>query len=86
MEKLALEDAAANGYGSVGAVVGATYPEQLAELRCAMQHAWLLIPGYGSQGGTAQDVAAAFDASGLGAIVNNSRGTGKRRSPRQHAR
>ena len=74
VEKLALEDAAANGYGSVGAVVGATYPEQLAELRRAMPHAWLLIPGYGSQGGTARDVAAAFDASGLGAIVNNSRG------------
>ncbi len=74
VEKLALEDAAANGYGSVGAVVGATYPEQLAELRRAMPHAWFLIPGYGSQGGTAQDVAAAFDASGLGAIVNNSRG------------
>ena len=39
-----------------------------------MPHAWLLIPGYGSQGGTAKDVAAAFDSRGLGAIVNNSRG------------
>ncbi|HTQ40717.1 MAG TPA: orotidine-5'-phosphate decarboxylase [Pirellulales bacterium] len=61
-------------YGSVGAVVGATYPEQLAELRAGMPHAWLLIPGYGSQGGTAKDVAPGFDAQGLGAIVNNSRG------------
>jgi orotidine-5'-phosphate decarboxylase len=72
--RLANEDADSTGYGSVGAVVGATYPEQLAELRAAMPHAWLLIPGYGSQGAAAKDVAAGFDASGLGAIVNNSRG------------
>lgn len=62
------------GYGIVGAVVGATYPRQLAELRTAMPHAWLLVPGFGSQGGTAQDVAPAFDKRGLGAVVNNSRG------------
>jgi orotidine-5'-phosphate decarboxylase len=62
------------GYGIVGAVVGATYPAQLAELREAMPHTWFLVPGFGSQGGTAQDVAAAFDAQGFGAIVNNSRG------------
>ena len=62
------------GYGSVSAVVGATYPEQLAELRRAMPHSWFLVPGYGSQGGTAADVVGAFDSSGLGAIVNNSRG------------
>ena len=62
------------GYGCVGAVVGATYPEQLAELRQAMPHTWFLIPGFGAQGGTAKDCAAAFDANGLGAIVNNSRG------------
>jgi orotidine-5'-phosphate decarboxylase len=74
VERLASEDAGPTGYGSVGAVVGATYPAQLAELRSAMPHAWLLIPGYGSQGATAKDVAAGFDASGLGAIVNNSRG------------
>jgi orotidine-5'-phosphate decarboxylase len=65
------EDAA---YGAVGAVVGATYPEQLVELRAKMPHAWLLIPGFGSQGGTAADVAGGFASSGLGAIVNNSRG------------
>jgi orotidine-5'-phosphate decarboxylase len=74
VEQLAATTADASGYGNVGAVVGATYPEQLAELRRLMPHAWLLIPGYGSQGGTAADVAAGFDASGLGAIVNNSRG------------
>lgn len=62
------------GYGAVGAVVGATFPEQLAELRSAMPRAWLLVPGYGSQGGTARDVAAAMDSRGLGAIINNSRG------------
>jgi orotidine-5'-phosphate decarboxylase len=61
-------------YGLVGAVVGATYPHELAELRQAMLHTWLLIPGFGAQGGTAKDCAAAFDHQGLGAIVNNSRG------------
>ena len=74
VESLAAQTAGACDYGSVGAVVGATYPEQLAELRAAMPHTWLLIPGYGAQGGTAKDCAAAFDAQGLGAIVNNSRG------------
>lgn len=62
------------GYGIVGAVVGATYPAQLAELRQAMPHTWFLVPGFGSQGGTTADVAPAFDNHGLGAIVNNSRG------------
>jgi len=62
------------GYGAVGAVVGATYPEQLAELRSEMPHAWILVPGFGSQGGTASDVANAFDAQGTGAVVNSSRG------------
>lgn len=63
-----------SGYGHVGAVVGATFPEQLAELRAAMPHTWFLVPGYGSQGGTAKDVAPAFDVNGLGAVINNSRG------------
>lgn len=62
------------GYGIVGAVVGATYPQQIAELRTAMPQTWFLVPGFGSQGGSAQDVAPAFDSRGLGAIVNNSRG------------
>lgn len=62
-----------SGYGIVGAVVGATYPEQLAELRQEMPNAWLLIPGYGAQGGSADDVLAGFDSQGLGAIVNSSR-------------
>lgn len=63
-----------DAYGPVGAVVGATYPEQLVELRKRMPHAWLLVPGFGAQGGTAKDVAPAFDADGMGAVINNSRG------------
>jgi orotidine-5'-phosphate decarboxylase len=74
VERLAATKVGNCGYGLVGAVVGATYPEQLGELRGAMPHAWFLVPGYGSQGGTAEDVVAAFDSEGLGAIVNNSRG------------
>jgi orotidine-5'-phosphate decarboxylase len=74
VEGLAASTAGRCGYGSVGAVVGATYPAQLAELRAEMPHTWFLVPGYGSQGGTATDVAAAFDRQGTGAIINNSRG------------
>jgi orotidine-5'-phosphate decarboxylase len=65
----------------VGAVIGATYPEQLAELRRWMPDAWFLIPGYGTQGGTAEDITWAFDGNGFrhmgegyGALINNSRG------------
>lgn len=74
VETMAAKTAGACGYGVMGAVVGATYPEQLAELRTEMPHTWFLVPGFGSQGGTARDVAAAFDSQGTGAIVNNSRG------------
>lgn len=73
VEALAMRTKGQCGYGDVGAVVGATYPEQLAELRQAMPHTWFLVPGFGSQGGTAADVASAFDSAGLGAIVNSSR-------------
>ncbi|MFN5468732.1 MAG: orotidine-5'-phosphate decarboxylase [Pirellulaceae bacterium] len=61
-------------YGSVGAVVGATYPDELAKFREWMAHAWILVPGYGAQGGSAADVRGGFDPQGLGAIVNSSRG------------
>jgi orotidine-5'-phosphate decarboxylase len=74
VERLSAETAGPSGYGLAGAVCGATYPQQLAELRAAMPHTWFLIPGYGSQGGAAADVAPGFDAQGLGAVVNNSRG------------
>ncbi|MEX0978315.1 MAG: orotidine-5'-phosphate decarboxylase [Pirellulales bacterium] len=60
-------------YGLVGAVVGATYPQHTNELRERMPHTWFLVPGYGSQGATARDVAPAFDTNGTGAIVNSSR-------------
>jgi orotidine-5'-phosphate decarboxylase len=62
-----------SGYSSVGAVVGATYPDQLKALRERMPKTWILVPGYGAQGGGSKDVAAAFDKNGLGAIVNASR-------------
>ena len=62
------------GYSFVGAVVGATYPEQLAELRQRLPGILFLVPGFGAQGGTAADVASAFDDEGLGAIINSSRG------------
>lgn len=62
------------GYSGVGAVVGATYPQQLTELRKELTHTFFLVPGYGAQGGTAKDIAGAFDSNGLGAIVNSSRG------------
>jgi orotidine-5'-phosphate decarboxylase len=59
---------------SVGAVVGATYPEELKYLRTLMPHVPFLIPGYGAQGGTADDVKHGFIADGTGAVVNSSRG------------
>jgi orotidine-5'-phosphate decarboxylase len=85
IEKLNAANIGESGYGSIGAVVGATYPEQLTELRSAMPHAWILIPGFGSQGATARDVAAGFDSRGLGAIVNNSRGIIFAHSRREYA-
>ena len=62
------------GYSGVGAVVGATWPQQLEELRQALPRTYFLVPGYGAQGGGAADVAGAFDDKGMGAIVNSSRG------------
>lgn len=63
-----------SGFSSVGAVVGATYPEQARRLRELLPNTIFLVPGYGAQGGAAQDVAPAFREDGLGAIVNSSRG------------
>ncbi len=73
VESLADATAGSCGYGAVGAVVGATYPEQLQALRAKMPHSWFLVPGFGAQGGGARDVAAAFDDNGLGAVINSSR-------------
>jgi orotidine-5'-phosphate decarboxylase len=64
----------AEGYNLVGAVVGATYPSELAELRSELPGVLFLVPGYGAQGGEAKDIAGGFDADGQGALVNNSRG------------
>lgn len=73
IEDYAADSAGEFGYGIVGAVVGATYPDELAIMRQAMPHVPLLIPGYGAQGGKADDVAAGFDEKGFGAVVNASR-------------
>ena len=63
-----------NGYSDVGAVVGATYPEMGEVLRGIMPKAYILVPGYGAQGGTAAELKPFFNKDGLGAIVNSSRG------------
>ena len=60
-------------YSSVAAVVGATYPEQLKQIRKVAPHTYFLIPGYGAQGGKASDIALGFDENGLGGIINASR-------------
>ena len=60
-------------YSSISAVVGATYPEQLKQIRETAPHTYFLIPGYGAQGGKAEDIALGFDENGLGGIVNASR-------------
>ena len=62
------------GYTMAGAVAGATHPDELKQIRARMPHTFLLVPGYGAQGGTAEDVQYAFQANGHGAIVNSSRG------------
>ena len=61
-------------YSYVGAVVGATYPEMGKVLRALMPKAYILVPGYGAQGGRGSDLVPFFNADGLGAIVNSSRG------------
>ena len=62
------------GYSSVGAVVGATFPEEAEKLREIMPKSIFLVPGYGAQGGTAKDIVNCFNNDGLGAIINSSRG------------
>ena len=60
-------------YSSIAAVVGATYPKQLEDIRKTAPHTFFLIPGYGAQGGKPEDIALGFDDNGLGGIVNASR-------------
>ena len=71
--RLSQEDIGTCGYSRAGAVVGATYPSDLRALRKRLEHTFFLVPGYGAQGGTAEDVRFAFDKYGRGAIVNASR-------------
>ena len=62
------------GYSAIGAVVGATHPEQAAELRKLMPHTFFLVPGYGAQGGTGKDLQGLWSKDTYGAVVNSSRG------------
>jgi len=73
VEALAARTAAGGRFGAVGAVVGATWPKQLDDLRAAMPHTWLLVPGFGRQGGRASDVRGAFHPDGLGALIVSAR-------------
>jgi orotidine-5'-phosphate decarboxylase len=63
-----------SGYSAIGAVIGATFPEEGRRLRALMPKALILVPGYGAQGGSAKAAAECFNDDGLGAIVNSSRG------------
>ncbi|MBC8369913.1 MAG: orotidine-5'-phosphate decarboxylase [Planctomycetes bacterium] len=67
-------DMGANGWSNIGAVVGATRADELANFRTLMPNTPLLLPGFGFQGGTADGLGCAFDDSGRGAVVNSSRG------------
>ncbi|MBQ7863046.1 MAG: orotidine-5'-phosphate decarboxylase [Lachnospiraceae bacterium] len=67
-------DCMSGDYSNIGAVVGATYPEQGKILRKLMPKTFILVPGYGAQGGKGKDLAYFFNEDGLGAIVNSSRG------------
>jgi orotidine-5'-phosphate decarboxylase len=63
-----------SGYSSIGAVIGATFPEEGRKLRALMPRSIILVPGYGAQGGSAESAAACFNDDGLGAVVSSSRG------------
>ena len=73
VDELSIECVGDCGYSSIGAVVGATFPQEARELRRLMPHSFILVPGYGAQGGTAEDAAACFNRDGSGAVVNASR-------------
>ena len=73
-ERIAAGTEGKYGYSIAGAVTGATYPSDIRALRKRLQKTFFLVPGYGAQGGTAEDVQFAFDKYGHGAIVNSSRG------------
>ena len=74
LQGLAAANLGESGYGNVGAVVGATWPEELLALRKRMPNVIFLIPGFGAQGGSAADIAGGLDENGLGGVINSSRG------------
>jgi len=74
MEEISRETIGKYGFTRVGAVVGATYPQEAEFLRLRLKHTFFLVPGYGAQGGSAAEAARAFDENGRGAIINSSRG------------
>lgn len=63
-----------SGYSSIGAVVGATFPREAGQLRKRMKNNYFLVPGFGAQGGSVEDIVTCFNDDGLGALVNSSRG------------
>lgn len=73
VDQIGITEVGESGYSLVGAVVGATYPEDMERLRAEMERAIILVPGYGAQGGRAADVVSAFNADGFGAVVSASR-------------
>ncbi len=74
VNKYAQEFRGNRGYSPIGAVVGATYPSQAETLRKIMPNSFFLVPGYGAQGGGADDIIPCFNIDGYGAVVNSSRG------------
>ena len=74
MAEISRDTIGKEGFSCVGAVVGATYPEELKFLRERLANTFFLVPGYGAQGGGAKEVANAFQKGGRGAIINSSRG------------
>ncbi|MBP9718123.1 orotidine-5'-phosphate decarboxylase [Candidatus Gracilibacteria bacterium] len=73
VESWGADEIGESGYSSVGAVVGATFPQEAAKLRIMMPQNFFLVPGFGAQGGKIDDVKACFNEDGLGAIINSSR-------------
>lgn len=73
VESWGADDVGEEGYSCVGAVVGATYPQQAAKLRALMPETLFLVPGFGAQGATVEDVKPCFNPGGMGALINSSR-------------
>jgi len=74
IERMGASMVGEKGFSALGAVVGATWPEEAARLRTVMPGSYFLVPGYGAQGGTAAEVTNCFNELGYGALINSSRG------------